>query len=138
MNGRTRVWRYRHAVTRYVDPVLRPFAGILPAFGIVTHRGRASGREYRTPVNVFGRGEHYLFFLTYGSDVDWVKNVLVAGACTLRTRGKDVLLVEPEVIADPKLRLAPRFVRLVEKRLAGVTQVLRMRRAAPDPASGSA
>ena len=26
MNGRTRMWRFRHAATRYVDPVLRPVA----------------------------------------------------------------------------------------------------------------
>ena len=127
MDGRTRVWRYRHAVTRYVDPVLRPVAGRLPAFGVVTHRGRTSGREYRTPVNVFRRGDHYLFFLTYGSDVDWVKNTLAAGTCSLRTRGRDVALAEPELIADPELTLAPPFVRLVEKHVAGVTEVLRMR-----------
>jgi len=130
MDGRSRVWRYRHAVTRYVDPLLRPLAGSLPAFGVVTHRGRTSGREYRTPVNVFRRGERYLFFLTYGSDVDWVKNIRAAGRCLLRTRGRDVELIEPELVADPELTLAPPFVRFVEKRLAGVTEVLRMRRAA--------
>ena len=129
MDGRTRVWRYRHAVSRYVDPVLRPVAGRLPAFGIVTHRGRTSGREYRTPVNLFRRGNEFLFFLTYGSDVDWVKNILAAGRCSVRTRGRDVELVEPGLIADPELTLAPPFVRFVERRLAGVTEVLRMRRA---------
>jgi deazaflavin-dependent oxidoreductase (nitroreductase family) len=130
MDGRTRMWRFRHAVTRYVDPLLRPVAGRLPAFGIVTHRGRKTGRTYETPVNVFRRGDRYLFFLTYGSDVQWVQNILAAGGCTLRTRGREVRLVEPELIADPELRLAPPFVRFVEKRLAGVTEVLRMRSAA--------
>ena len=124
------MWRYRHTVTRYVDPVLRPVAGRLPAFGIVTHRGRKTGRTYETPVNVFRRGDEYLFFLTYGSDVQWVRNILVAGGCSLRTRGRDVELVEPELITDPELRLAPPFVRFVEKRLAGATEVLRMRAAA--------
>ncbi|HET8526563.1 MAG TPA: nitroreductase family deazaflavin-dependent oxidoreductase, partial [Actinomycetota bacterium] len=103
MDGRTRVWRYRRAVTRYVDPVLRPLAGRLPAFVIVTHQGRTSGHEYRTPVNLFRRGNEFLFFLTYGSDVDWVKNILAAGRCSVRTRGRDVELVEPELIADPEL-----------------------------------
>ena len=130
MDGRTRAWRFRHVVTRYVDPVLRPVAGRLPAFGIVTHRGRKSGREYRTPVNVFRRGDHYLFFLTYGSDVEWVRNILAAGGCKLRTRGRDVPLVEPQLITDAELTVAPRFVRFVERRLAGATEVLRMRSAA--------
>ena len=114
-----------------MDPVLRPLAGTLPAFGIVTHRGRASGRAYRTPVNVFRRGDDYLFFLTYGSDVDWVRNILADGRCSLRTRGRDIRLVDPELIADPELTLAPPFVRFVEKHLTGVTEVLRMRAAAP-------
>jgi hypothetical protein len=34
--GRTRVWRLRRIATRYVDPVLRPVAGRLPGFGLVT------------------------------------------------------------------------------------------------------
>ena len=36
-------------------------------------------------------------------------------------------LVEPVLIEDPDLVLAPPFVRFVERRLAGVTEVLRMR-----------
>lgn len=128
MHGRTNMWRFRHAVTRYVDPVLRPLAGRLPTFGVVSHRGRTSGRTYRTPVNVFRRGDEYLFFLTYGSDVDWVKNILAAGTCTVRTRGRDVRLVDPELVVDPELDLAPPFVRFVES-IAGVTEVLRMRSA---------
>ena len=127
MDGRTRMWRFRQVVTRYVDPVLRPAAGRLPTFGVVRHRGRTTGRTYETPVNVFRRGDEYLFFLTYGSDAQWVKNILARGTCTLRTRGRDVELFEPELIADPELDLAPPFVRFVEKHVAGVTEVLRMR-----------
>lgn len=129
MEGRTRLWRFRHTVTRYVDPVLRPMAGILPAFGIVTHRGRSTGRIYRTPVNVFRRGRTYLFILTYGSDVQWVKNILAAGECSLQTRGRVVLLGRPELVHDPELRPAPPFARFVERRIAGATEYLVMRSA---------
>src|SRR5690349_2812610 len=111
---RTRAWRFRHIATRYLDPILRPFATRAPFFGVITHRGRKSGRIYRTPVNVFRRGDSYLFFLTYGSDVQWVKNVLAAGSCSLETEGKMINLVEPEVITDPKLRPAPIPVRFIE------------------------
>ncbi|HEY7102283.1 MAG TPA: nitroreductase family deazaflavin-dependent oxidoreductase [Mycobacteriales bacterium] len=124
---RTRAWRFRRLATRYVDPVLRPLAGRLPAFGVVIHRGRTSGRVYRTPVNVFRRGETYLFFLTYGSDVHWVKNILAAGSCSIQTRGRVVQLTDPELVTDPELRPAPPVVRFIEGRLAGVTQYLRMR-----------
>jgi deazaflavin-dependent oxidoreductase (nitroreductase family) len=123
---RTRVWRFRRLVNRYVNPITRPVAKKLPAFAILTHRGRESGRTYRTPINVFRRGDDYLFFLTYGSDVQWVKNVLAAGSCSIETRGRVVELVEPELITDPELRPAPPHVRFVERRIAGVTQYLRM------------
>jgi len=124
---RTRAWRFRHVATRYVDPILRPLASRAPFFGVITHRGRTSGRTYRTPINVFRRGDDYLFFLTYGSDVQWVKNVLASGSCSIETRGRVVKLVEPELITDPELRLAPPLARFIERHVAGVTQYVRMR-----------
>jgi deazaflavin-dependent oxidoreductase (nitroreductase family) len=123
------MWRFRHVATRYVNPVTRQVARKLPTFGVLTHRGRKTGRIYQTPINVFRRGDAYFFFLTYGSDAQWVKNVLAAGSCSLETRGRVVELVEPELITDPELRPAPPVVRFVEARIAGVTQYLRMRAA---------
>ena len=124
--GRTRVWRFRRLVNRYVNPIARPVAKKLPAFAILTHAGRKTGRTYQTPINVFRQGDDYFFLLTYGSDVQWVKNVLTAGSCSIETRGRVVELVEPELITDPELRPAPPHVRFVERRIAGVTQYLRM------------
>src|SRR4051812_25655497 len=98
--GRTRMWQARQLATRYIDPLLRPIATRLPMFGVVTHVGRKTGRTYRTPVNLFRRGDRYLFFLTYGSDAQWVRNVLAAGSCSVETRGRVVRLVEPELITD--------------------------------------
>jgi deazaflavin-dependent oxidoreductase (nitroreductase family) len=127
MFTRSRMWAFKRVATRYVDPILLPIVAKLPSFGIVTHRGRKSGRIYHTPVNVFGRGDAYLFFLTYGSDVEWVKNVLASGSCTLEIRGQIVDLDEPRLITDPELRPAPTIARFIERRIAGVTQYLRMR-----------
>jgi deazaflavin-dependent oxidoreductase (nitroreductase family) len=125
------MWRLRHVVGRYLNPFVRPVARKLPGFAIVTHRGRKSGRLYSTPVNVFRRGDEYFFFLTYGSDSQWVKNTLASGSCSIETRGRVVELVEPELVTDPELRPAPPVVRFLERRLAGVTQYLRMRAAGP-------
>jgi deazaflavin-dependent oxidoreductase (nitroreductase family) len=121
------VWRFRRLVHRYVNPITGPFARRLPGFGVLTHRGRKTGHPHRTPINVFRQGSHYYFFLTYGSDVNWVKNVLAAGSCSLETRGRVVQLVEPELITDPDLGPAPPHVRFLERRIAGVTEYLRMR-----------
>src|SRR5215207_11230123 len=118
----------RRFTARFINPLTRPVAGWLPGFALLNHVGRRSGRVYRIPVNVFRRGNHYYFALTYGADVDWVKNVLAAGAVEIHTGGRDVRLVEPEVIADRELRFLPLAGRLIE-RWNGVTEVLRMRRA---------
>jgi deazaflavin-dependent oxidoreductase (nitroreductase family) len=129
---RTRLWRFRRVATHYLNPFTRAVAGRLPGFGILTHRGRETGRTYRTPINVFRRGNVFVFFLTYGSDVEWVRNVLAAEWCILRTRGRDLPLVAPELITDPQRRLVPRPVRIVG-RLIGATQFIRMRAAGSDP-----
>jgi deazaflavin-dependent oxidoreductase (nitroreductase family) len=87
-----------------------------PGFGAVYHRGRKSGREYRTPVKVFRREDSYVMSLPYGSDSDWVKNVLAAGGCDLMTRGRRVHLVAPNVFIDTEQGEIPAFLRVALKR----------------------
>ena len=120
----------RPFTTRVVNPFTRLFADWLPGFAILTHVGRRSGRMYRTPINVFKRGDDYLFALTYGSDVQWVKNIMAAGECRMQTRGRELRLVEPELFVDPELSLMPRLLRVLG-RLNRVTEFLRMRMAEP-------
>jgi deazaflavin-dependent oxidoreductase (nitroreductase family) len=126
MAPRTRLQFLRPFTTRFVNPITRLVAGWLPGFGILHYRGRTSGKAYRTPMNVFRRGDHYVFALTYGSEVQWVKNVLAAGTLDLRTVGRDVHLIEPELYTDPKRRDMPFPVRQFLGML-GVTEFLRMR-----------
>jgi deazaflavin-dependent oxidoreductase (nitroreductase family) len=128
--ARTRMTFLRPFTTRLFNPLSRHVAGWLPAFGILSYVGRKSGRPYRTPLNVFKRGDGYVFALTYGSEVDWVKNVLVAGEADLRTGGRDVHLVEPELFVDPTRRLMPLPVRVV-LRMNNVSEFLRMRQTQP-------
>jgi deazaflavin-dependent oxidoreductase (nitroreductase family) len=93
--------------------VTGPFAGHLPGFAIVHHVGRVSGRAYRNPVNVFRHDDGYVFVLTYGADVDWVKNVEAAQGCEIETRGRTVRLVEPHRFTDPARQAVPRVVRAI-------------------------
>jgi deazaflavin-dependent oxidoreductase (nitroreductase family) len=93
------------------NPVARRVAGRLPGFAIVTHVGRRSGRTYRTPVNLFRAGERYVIPLTYGSDSQWVRNVVAAGECEVETRGERIDLVAPEVVHDPRREFVPAAVR---------------------------
>jgi len=117
---------FRRFSARYINPATRLVAAWLPGFAILNHVGRKSRRTYSIPINVFRHGDHYYFALTYGSDVDWVKNVVAAGGCELRTRGRNVRLVEPEIITDRELHFLPLPARLIE-RWNGVAEAMRMR-----------
>jgi len=128
MASKTRMWPVRRFTTCVINPVTRLFAGRMPGFGILTYTGRTTGRIYNLPINVFRRGDQYIFVLTYGSESQWVKNVLAAGGCHIRVRGRDVRLVEPELIVDPSRKLVPRPVRFIG-RLGRVTEFMRMRAA---------
>ena len=83
-----------------LNRLTRRIAPWMPGLGVLVHRGRTSGRRYQTPVNVFPAGSGYLFALTYGPDTDWVKNVLAAGGCELRTRGRAIQLGSPRLFHD--------------------------------------
>jgi deazaflavin-dependent oxidoreductase (nitroreductase family) len=112
----------------FTNRFMRPLAMVLPWFAVVEHRGRRSGTLYRTPINVFRRGDRYAFALTYGADVQWVQNVLAAGECQLVRLGGRMQLVEPRLLHDPRRRPVPMLVRL-PLGLIGVNDFLEMRRA---------
>jgi deazaflavin-dependent oxidoreductase (nitroreductase family) len=96
----------RHVTNRITGPV----APRLPGFGVVVHVGRKSGREYRTPVNVFRTEDGFVIALTYGKESSWVNNVLAAGGCRLETGGRAWRLTNPRLVHDPRHRSVPALV----------------------------
>ena len=98
---------------RVTNRLLGGLATRLPWFGVVVHTGRRSQRQYRTPVNVFRRGNRYIIALTYGPNSDWVRNVLAEGGCTLETRGQTLHLSRPWLFHDEGRGGVPAPVRLV-------------------------
>ncbi|WP_433325153.1 nitroreductase family deazaflavin-dependent oxidoreductase [Spirillospora sp. CA-294931] len=117
------VARFNRVVT---NRVTKPFAGRLPGFAVVRHRGRKSGRAYATPVNIFRHGDRYVAALTYGPDCDWVRNVVAAGECELDVRGRTVRLTEPEIVHDPTRAAVPPAVRPILA-VIGVTDFLHLK-----------
>ena len=117
------------AVARFnriaTNRVTGPFAGRLPGFAVVHHKGRRSGRAYETPVGVVRWQDGYAVALTYGPDRDWVKNVMAAGGCELEVRGKMVRVGRPEIVHDPDRDDMPPGVRQI-LRLIGVADFLHM------------
>jgi deazaflavin-dependent oxidoreductase (nitroreductase family) len=102
-----------HANRRVTNRLLGGLATRLPGFGVVVHTGRRSRRQYRTPVNIFRRGDRYIIALTYGSRSDWVRNVLADGGCTLETRGRTLRLSRPRLLHDEGRSAVPALVRLI-------------------------
>jgi deazaflavin-dependent oxidoreductase (nitroreductase family) len=118
---------FRALAIRFVNPLTRLFAGWMPGFAMLRYTGRKSGRSYRTPINVFRRGDHFVFALTYGSASQWVKNVFAAGKCDMQRLGRHWRLVEPELIVDPSAGLIPLPVRWFLVGVAHVTEFVRMK-----------
>jgi deazaflavin-dependent oxidoreductase (nitroreductase family) len=109
---------------KVTNRITRHIAGWAPGFAIVSHVGRHSGRSYETPVNVFKRDGGYLFALTYGEG-EWVRNVLAAGTCQIRTRRTTIALAEPALYDDPSRQGIPIPARWI-LRAVDVDQFLRM------------
>jgi deazaflavin-dependent oxidoreductase (nitroreductase family) len=116
--------RFNRFVT---NPIARLVAGRLPGFAIVTHVGRRSRRVHRTPVNLFRPDGRWVIALTYGSDSQWVRNVLAAGECEVETRGERIRLVDPQIRRDLRRSLVPAPVRPI-LRIVDVSEFMILRR----------
>ncbi len=100
--------RFNKVVTNRVQGVYAPY---LAPWAMVSHVGRTSGREYRTPVLAFRSGTTLAVVLFYGADGDWVRNALAAGSVTVTRAGKDhrwsgLRIVEPDEPGLPALARA--------------------------------
>lgn len=91
-----RSWR----LARVTAPIARVLAGrqLFPLWAVVHHRGRKTGRELSLPVAVRATDDTFLIVLPWGPGTNWVRNVLAAGGCTVRWRGGDHAVVEPELL----------------------------------------
>ncbi len=100
--------RFNRHVT---NPIQRLWAGRVPPFGILEHVGRRSGRQYRTPLNVFPAqidGEPGVaLLLTYGPDRDWLKNLHAAGGGRVQYRGTTFGVGQPHTVTKAE---AARYV----------------------------
>ncbi|OWY79448.1 nitroreductase family deazaflavin-dependent oxidoreductase [Rhodococcus sp. BUPNP1] len=101
--------RFNKIVT---NRVTTPFAQLLPGTAVVEHRGRRSGRVFRTPVLLFGVGDDLRIALTYGADTDWVRNVCAAGEAVVHTRGRAIPVRDPRLGTDRQASWAPLPVRV--------------------------
>lgn len=99
---------------------------------VVRHIGRSSGREFDTPVQPVVTAEGFLVALPYGSNSDWVRNVLARGNATILHHGTAYRVGHPEVV--PLDQVEDQFSTKERRthRLFGVTECLMLRRTVAD------
>lgn len=120
----------------FTNPRAMKKAGTPGAYAsVVRHIGRTTGRPYETPVGAFATDDGFVIALPYGSDVDWLKNVLASGSATIVDEGNTYRVDQPELV--PTAVAAPHLPPKEQRnlRLFRVDQCLRVRRVEPDEAS---
>lgn len=97
---------------KYVtNPITKPFASRLPWFAVLQHTGRITGEQYSTPLLAWKQGSSIVVALTYGPDVDWLKNSRVSNS-RMTIRGVAYLVGRPKPIpSDEGLKRIPAVVR---------------------------
>ena len=116
----------------YVNPRQRD-AGTPGAYAsIIQHVGRATGTSYATPIVASGTEDGFVIALPYGSQADWLKNVLAAGSATILHEGRSDAVERPELVpiaaADAYFSRGDRRAH----RVFGTDQCLRVRRVDDD------
>jgi deazaflavin-dependent oxidoreductase (nitroreductase family) len=121
---------------RAMKPLALKSAGTPGAYAsVIRHAGRTTGRPYETPVQAVATDDGFVIALPYGSNTDWLKNVLARGSATIVDEGNTHEVNRPEIVpmAVAERHFAPQDQR--SHRLFAVDQCLRVRRAQPDETS---
>jgi deazaflavin-dependent oxidoreductase (nitroreductase family) len=74
------LWLVNNTLNRVTSQIARSGRG---PFSLIRHVGRKSGRTYETPVILAKVPEGFIAELTYGENVNWYRNVVVAGGCVV-------------------------------------------------------
>jgi deazaflavin-dependent oxidoreductase (nitroreductase family) len=82
-----------------LNPVMLLLAGRRYWYAsVIQHTGRRSGKRYSTPIVADRVGSHLIIPLPYGTQVDWVRNVLTTGNADIISKGHTYHVVCPELI----------------------------------------
>ncbi len=115
------VARANKAGLNRVTKFIAPWA---PGWAVVVHRGRKSGKTFRTPLWAFRRQDGFVVALTYGAEADWVRNVISAGGCELETRRRRYQVGDPRVYRDENATDMPAFIRFMLRRVIKAPEFL--------------
>lgn len=81
---------------RFTNPLL---IGLTrrPPFAALSHTGRVSDRVHRIPINAFPTSSGFVIACTYGTEADWVRNILAGGGAVLEYGGERIELWKPRL-----------------------------------------
>jgi deazaflavin-dependent oxidoreductase (nitroreductase family) len=97
---------------RFTNRFMRIIAARLPWFVVLEHVGRTSGTVRRTAIMAFRHDPgQWIFSLTYGTEVQWLKNVQAAGGCRIESRGRWIEVTQPRRFRDATRSGVPWLVR---------------------------
>ncbi len=119
--------RLRTFVKHFVNPLLRHLAhSSRGPFALLRHVGRRSGKTYEIPIMVWPIPDGFVIALTYGPDVDWLRNLQVAGQGSLRWHKQEYVFQKPEPIdaQTALLALPPLIQRIL--RLRGAHEFVKL------------
>ncbi|MBL1079416.1 nitroreductase family deazaflavin-dependent oxidoreductase [Nocardia sp. 2] len=111
---------------RVTNRIARLYAGKLPPYSVIQHRGRKSGQPFATPVVAhFADGRLYVP-LPYGTGSDWVRNVLAADGGEVTYRRRTRPFTRPRIVdaaaAGELPRRVRRYTRLVHLLVADLAE----------------
>ena len=121
-----------------LNPFMLRLAGRKGFYAAALHHvGRRSGNRYATPVRADPTPDGFVIPLPYGTNVDWLKNVMAAGSAELVAGGTALPVDRPELItAVAAGRHLPVWVKRQLDR-QGVSEYLRLYVADPESIPGS-
>ena len=119
--------RRRTFVKHFVNPLLRNFAHASRGpFALLRHVGRRSGKTYEIPIMVWWVEDGFVIALTYGPQVDWLRNLQAAGQGSLCWHKQEYVFQKPEFIdAKTALPALPPFIKQV-LRLSGTHDFVKL------------
>ncbi|WP_315094644.1 nitroreductase family deazaflavin-dependent oxidoreductase [uncultured Cellulomonas sp.] len=104
-----RVARFNRRVT---NPVLGTLSDRLPPLATLHHVGHRTGRRFRTPIFAFPTPRGVIVALTYGTEVQWLRNLEAGGPARLVRRGRVLVLSDPvRLHGAAGARLVPGVIR---------------------------
>jgi deazaflavin-dependent oxidoreductase (nitroreductase family) len=119
--------RLRTFVKHFVNPLLRNFAHASRGpFALLRHVGRRSGKTYEIPIMVWRVEDGFVIALTYGPQVDWLRNLQAVDQGSLLWHKHEYVLQKPEFIdAKTALQALPPFIKQI-LRLRGAHEFVKL------------